>query len=931
MARAAIAAARASDGGVVLVEGPGGIGKSRLLEAAAAAGAAMGGVAVHRAGGDELEVGFAFGVLRQLLESVLHALPIDVRRAMADGPAALALAALEGWAPATGERGGQAAVAYSVHWLVQQLAEDQPRVLCIDDAQWADLPTLATIEACSRRLEGSPVLFVIAARSAAEPPAADLLARIGSSPRARRLLLQPLGQRALGALAAARLGRAVDAELCHGLWRATGGNPFLAHQLLTVLDAEGFPDADAGALARLAPQGVTDAILRRLAAEGGVAERLTEAVAILGECDVTAAAALAAVAEADAVAATDRLAALDILTPGRQLAFAHPVVGEAVRRQIPPTRKLWLHARAAALLRERGAAVEQVAGHLTEGLPRGQAWAVETLLAAAAEAFRHGSPETAVGLLTRAWHEPPPANLRGRVELELGTAQAITGHPHAIATLERAVTSAQEPTGRAAAGLRLARTLGLTGETRRAFRVLDEVEVEACRVEPDALLQLETELLGLARLNADTRADALQALERRRDRADPPRPASAALWSNLALSALERNDPPGVVADLAECAMRGGWLLEDETFQLAYAGGALIWIDRFEQAAATWDDAVHTARQRGSLTLAAMAHALRSHLNLRRGQVAEAVTDGHVAYEIATSHDWGDAVSYAQAYLAEALLEQGAVDQAATLLEQPAAPQQAEDNAFVWHVQGRLHLARAQAEEAVRAFLACGEALAVRGGVDTPGLLAWRSGAAVALTRSGEHQRARELAVEELEHARATLVPGAIGQTLTTLGLLEHGEQAIARLREAVAVLEGSPRVLARALALLELGTTLRRQRQPRAARPPLRSALDLADRCGATALADRAHQELKAAGARPRRTALTGVDALTASERRVAELAVQGLTNRQIAQQLYVSMRTVAVHLTHVYQKLGIKGREDLPHRLEPADRKPVDVAPPG
>ncbi|MDP8969748.1 MAG: hypothetical protein M3N52_04495 [Actinomycetota bacterium] len=159
------------------------------------------------------------------------------------------------------------------------------------------------------------------------PRAGDLLARIGSSPRARRLRLQPLGERALGALAAARLGRAVDAELCHGLWRATGGNPFLAHQLLAVLGADGVPDtADGpGALVRLAPQGVTDAILGRLAAEGGTAERLAEAVAILGETDLTAAAALAGLAEADAVAAADHEAVivpvLAAETPGLMQAF----------------------------------------------------------------------------------------------------------------------------------------------------------------------------------------------------------------------------------------------------------------------------------------------------------------------------------------------------------------------------------------------------------------------------------------------------------------------------------------------------------------------------------------------------------------------------------------------------------------------------------
>ena len=119
------------------------------------------------------------------------------------------------------------------------------------------------------------------------------------------------------------------------------------------------------------------------------------------------------------------------------------------------------------------------------------------------------------------------------------------------------------------------------------------------------------------------------------------------------------------------------------------------------------------------------------------------------------------------------------------------------------------------------------------------------------------------------------------------------------------------------ATALAEHGAALRRAGRRAEAREPLREARDRAHRCGATALEARVHEELVIAGARPQRLAFSGVDALTASERRVAELAVRGLRNREIAEALFVSLKTVEVHLGRTYTKLGIKGRSQLAEAL--------------
>ena len=131
-------------------------------------------------------------------------------------------------------------------------------------------------------------------------------------------------------------------------------------------------------------------------------------------------------------------------------------------------------------------------------------------------------------------------------------------------------------------------------------------------------------------------------------------------------------------------------------------------------------------------------------------------------------------------------------------------------------------------------------------------------------------------------------------------------------------MLAGSPAVLELARAQVELGAALRRANQRAEAREPLRAGLDLAQRCGATRLAERARSELRATGARPRREALSGRAALTASERRTAEMAAAGMSNPAIAQALFVTVKTVEGHLSGAYRKLDVRSRAELPEALE-------------
>jgi DNA-binding CsgD family transcriptional regulator len=276
----------------------------------------------------------------------------------------------------------------------------------------------------------------------------------------------------------------------------------------------------------------------------------------------------------------------------------------------------------------------------------------------------------------------------------------------------------------------------------------------------------------------------------------------------------------------------------------------------------------------------------------------------------------------ALAALLETLAERGesqaaeAADERYRLAEQFPTTMQA---GWLMAARGRLRLAERRPAAALEDLLAAG-GLFARLRISTP-TIAWRSDAALAHLALGAQADSRALAAEEVTLARAFKGPRTLGVALRAAGLAEGGSRGIELLRQAVRVLEGSGARLEHARALADLGAALRRTGQRAQSREVLRVALDLAHRCGAIALTERTRTELLAAGGRPRRLVLSGLDSLTASERRVAQLAADGLSNREIAQNLFITARTVEGHLTNAYHKLAITSREQLPAALIPRD----------
>jgi DNA-binding CsgD family transcriptional regulator len=196
---------------------------------------------------------------------------------------------------------------------------------------------------------------------------------------------------------------------------------------------------------------------------------------------------------------------------------------------------------------------------------------------------------------------------------------------------------------------------------------------------------------------------------------------------------------------------------------------------------------------------------------------------------------------------------------------------------------------------------------------DNPADYPWRRYAVEGLVALGRTDEAVALERDELEIARRWGAPATIAACLRTLGNALGGEEGEEYLREAVGIAADSGARIQHARALVDLGAALRRRNKRAEARERLREGAELAYRAGTAALVERANAELAATGARPRKDPLGGIYSLTASERRVAELAAQDKSNKEIAQTLFVTVKTVEVHLSSVYRKLEIDSRRKL------------------
>lgn len=891
-------AAAGGHGSTVVIRGAAGLGKTALL-AALADEAGERGMRVCHGRGDPLEQEFPWNTATQLLSSATD----DPRNPPGDEPI-----------PDAPDGASLMAALHRLYLRTLQLSQDAPVALLIDDAHWCDAPSLRWLAYMANRVAHEPILLAVASRPGGTG-AVDVWSSVLSA--AAVLDLAPLGTRDAARVLGHALGRTPEAGFADRCYQQSGGNPFLLGELAASLRSAGVPPIDdfAGEV-DAAGQMTAPTVSLRLRRLGEDARAVANAQAVLGtEATVARVAQLAQLPSPRAKAGLRRLVDDGLVVDGA-LTFVHPLLRTAAYEDLPPLDRGDWHLRAARLLADAGCGADVWVAHLLRATPAGDPWVVARLRQAASAAEARAAPELARRYLERALAEPPSQDAMARVLLDLGRVELTIDPPAAAdrfrTALERVADAAEDREAR----IGLANALSFAGRFRDAADILEDglnATPETLVAERDALLAA---LLNTARWDSETRSRCLPHLETLKDRARAGDPLPAVLAGNLALELLaEGRDREWMIREataateaLESAGLEGAMWLPLIRTPLACAG-------LLERSLQLNERHLERIRRHGWTTALAIALAGNAKIRIWRGDIAAAHVDAEEAVAMAE-----DPIStaYAVMFLVEALRLRDEPAAAWELLERhgfagPLSP--------VWPFpqmqaeRGWLRYERGDLRGALADLSTFGD-WAERVGLRCPAVVPWRSRAAVVAAALHERDRAERLAASELEDAGLWGDPRSIGVALRGLAAVREDER-LDTLREAVATLAGSEARLEHAEALLDLGSELRRRGHRREARDPLRQALHIADQAGALAVARRAHQELIVAGARPRRPAMRGQDALTASELRVARLAGQGRSNPEIANLLFITRRTVETHLTQAYRKLGIHAREQLAEAL--------------
>ena len=871
---------------------------------------------VLSARGGELEGEFAFGIVRQLFEAPLAAASPELRAELLSGAAGLS-GSLFASAPTPSGEGAESSFAmlHGLYWLAANFASRTPTLVVVDDLHWADEPSLRWLHYLARRLEGLPLLLLTATRP---PEQANLPALVGellTDPVAVVIRPAVLGRESAAALARERLGNEPAAAFAAALETGSGGNPLYLVALLDAVLQQGLAPTveNAPHVLELGPRAVSYGVSTRLGRLPAEATDLLRAAAILGDrTDLALAAALAGTDSTTALTAASALVRADLLRNENPLEFTHPVVRTAVLETLSAAERAHAHRAAAEAILDAGGRPEQAATHLVLTVPSRDDFIVTTLRQAAAHALAQGAAPAAAAYLRRALAEPPRPEERSRVLYELGVAELQNGAAESARHLRQAVDELEDATSSPEIVLAYSHAMEVAGQiSPSTLDLLRRTSVRMREVDVDLHWRIEGQMIIAAHFDPELYPLIAEQVSTPPD--DSVRGGSGAgvLLAAWASEETRRGGSRARAVDYATRALRSTLHDPSTPFLAVNFLYALTFAGEVEDAARGYEVAIELAQSHGDVLSLAILYLFRALLRAEMGDLRAAEEDLRPIERMAFQ-DAAALQPYWAGYLAELLLERGELAEAQRLVERPPAVAQRGHFLNFFRVRGLVAFHTGSPEQALTDFHAAGDiARSLR--IENPAFAPWRSGAALALHRLGRSDEARELAREELELSRRWGAARTIGISLRALGLVEGGEAGERLLREAVAVLAGSPARLEHARALVDLGAALRRGNSRSEARQLLRQGVELAHQCGASALVTLANEELAATGAHARTILLTGLDALTASERRVAHMAAEDLSNKEIAQALFVTVKTVEQHLGRVYRKLDISSRRQL------------------
>ncbi|MGW6459243.1 helix-turn-helix transcriptional regulator [Streptomyces sp. NPDC055078] len=907
-----------SEGGILVYEGSAGMGKSSLLRVLRDDAAAR-RVRVLSARGGELEQDFAWGVVRQLFETWLSAIPADESRTLLSGPATLATSLFEYRDALTRDPGDLHAVLHGLYWLCQNLSAQKPLALVIDDVQWSDTASLRFISYLANRLEGTRVGLILGGAPTDDGVREHLLSSIYASPAVRLVRLGPLSRQAVRAMTTMCLEKEpaeTFAQACH---HATDGNPLFLCELLAEVAAEGLaPEAAAvPRVERLAPRRVAVDVLRRLKRLSDRAVRVAGAVAVLGpDAAPRHCAQVSAMSDDELTGVAGSLIDAGMLRPSTPYTFSHPIISTAVYAALTARDRNRAHRRAARSLADAVAPPERVAEHLCRTQPGTDQWVVSRLRAGARDVLRAGSPELAARFLQRALAEPPAPDIGSAVLAELGAAGLRAGDRGAIGHLREALRRTTRSAQRRAVRLDLGQALVADGRYEEAMEVLGEESAAAAPGGPGYSCRLMPPRTAPVRGDADTDTDG----EAAGCRAGPRSTRRA----QAAFAALHRGIPAARVARLAASALEGGVALEPHDVEMQppiLAALVLTCCDRLPDAERVLTDTIHQAGEEGQLLAAATATGLRAMVLFEGGRLPDAEREARSVLRGVTEDSLTvGSVPLAAAVLVSSLIEADRPQQAEDLLTRLGLAGPLPESGYflpLWIARGRLSIALGRLEEGAQDLLACRD-LARDRGWDHPTLVAsYLPAAAHALSCTGRVDLVRECVRDQLGRARLFGAPRPLAVALRTHGLLIGGRAGLERIEEAAEMLRDSPAVLELGQTQVALGSALRRAGHRGDARRHLLAGIETAQRCGARGREKQARIELRLAGGRLRGAQVSAATPLTPAERRVALKAAEGRSNKEIARELFVTVKTVEWHLNQTYPKLGISRRSELSHAL--------------
>lgn len=885
-------------GGLMAFDAPAGMGKSRILWQAREM-ATQAGWRTLDARCSPMSPGIGYGVLRDWFGLLAHRAGAGMHPF--DGPGQALAEVVDGTTRPLGD------LVYGARWVIEELTAQRPLLITVDDLQWADSGSLQVLDLLAPTLEQLPCLFVYAVRSGEQSAEPEQLARIHNMSNV--LNLAPLSVHGVAAMLETQ-GR--DVGLAPAIHTATGGVPLFVNEVI----AGGGVDI---------PDSLVGSITGRLARLSNTALATAHAVAVLGnEASIATVAELTTMAPDTVAHDLTLLAAAQLITrDDGQVQPRHPLVGEVLLAGMNATETAELHDRAAAVLRRRGAARVVVAGHLLLTTPGADTDVRSRLAEQGRQALATGSPERAHRYLERALAEGPVTS--NEIPLLSRHAIALTGMGEidaALASWEQASALTDDPdviaTLRSSSGDALLMA-GRHKQAQRAFGYLPD----AGPANTPGARRLASRMVFAGILTGMPAAELRQECDRVLGRPEHATTSEDRIaLAAAAAVAVVNSEPASEVRALALRASGEGALLDAESVDgtaVFMVACSLAWSSALHEAESLLNTALETARTRGSVLHFANAAACRGLVRARMGLAVEATADLESALEQRT-HGWNAGLAVLLATLVECRIARGELDRAiqhrSTL--ESFAHTRGISGAFASSALADLAEAHGDHETAARLYAEVGRLVADR--IDNPAVLPWRAGRALALIRLGEGREAAALAQDNLVRAEAFGSAYTTAQALRTVAAVDPTCDRVLMLRRALGHLAGVPAGRLEAQVATDLAGMLILLEGPAStveAVSLLRRAETWAQGHELRPLAERVQRLLARVGEVPHRTDADALALLTPSERRVANLAATGRSNRQIAQELFVTVKAVEWHLSNVYRKLGIRSRTRLPALL--------------